>query len=54
MYINSTSLYINLSGNASNIPASLITSERYYNCEDFFKSTNHNRKKLFQRNRQSK
>jgi hypothetical protein len=47
MYISSTNIYINPSENISNIPNSLITSERYYNCENFFTSTHHKKKGLF-------
>ena len=53
MYINSTNLYIKPSEYISSIPSSLIASEKYYNCEDFFLSTNHKKRKLFQKTNKS-
>jgi len=53
MYIGSTNLYLELDSPEynSNIPSSLITSEKYYNCENFFSQTHSNQKKrkLFQK-----
>ncbi len=47
MYISSTNIFINPSEYTSNIPNSLITSERYYNCENFFSNINNKRRSLF-------
>lgn len=54
MYISSTNIYINPSEYSSNIPSNLITSEKYYNCENFFMFTNHKKRKLFDLNRAGK
>jgi len=53
MYVSSTNLYINPSEYNSNIPASLITSEKYYNCEDFFLNSQQKKRKIF-KNRRNK
>ena len=50
MYVSSTNIYINPSEYVSNIPNSLITSERYYNCENFFTKT-HKKRGLLQINK---
>ncbi|MHB8128589.1 MAG: hypothetical protein ACYDEX_06300 [Mobilitalea sp.] len=52
MYISSTNYYLGLP--ESNIPTSLIASEKYYNCENFFSNINQKKKKLFQKNILSK
>ena len=52
MYISSTNLYIKSSDYSSNIPASLISSEKYYNCEYFFTAMNHKKSNLLQKLKQ--
>ncbi len=54
MYISSTNIYINPSEYTSNIPNSLITSERYYNCEDFFSRRTYKKRSLFHNNKSAK
>ncbi len=54
MYVSSTNIYINPSEYTSNIPNSLITSERYYNCENFFANTHHKKRGLFHINKSIK
>ena len=52
MYISSTNLYLKSPDYISNIPASLINSEKYYNCDFFVASMNQKKRNLFQRIRQ--
>lgn len=49
MYISSTNLYLPESN--SNVLTSLISSEKYYNCENFFTNSNsdHKKRNLFQK-----
>jgi predicted butyrate kinase (DUF1464 family) len=46
MYIMNTNLYSDILKYQSNIPASVIVSERYFNCENFFSDMNHKKRKL--------
>lgn len=51
MYIMSTNSYADTSEYNSRIPASIITSEKYFNCENFFTDLNKKRRKLFHKNK---
>jgi hypothetical protein len=37
MYIGSTNLYLDIMKSNTKVPASWMTSEKYENCEDFYK-----------------
>ena len=47
MYIMSTNSYEDTSEYNSRIPASIITSEKYFNCENFLSDIHKKRRKLF-------
>ncbi len=49
MYISSTNLYLNSNEQLSSIPASLINSEKYYNCDFFVASMNQKKRNIFQK-----
>ncbi len=49
MYISSTNIYLNSPEYLSNIPANLINSEKYYNCDFFVARMNQRGRSLFQR-----
>lgn len=54
MYIMSTNFQMDSTDFNSRIPASIITSERYFNCENFFADMNQKRRKLFHKNKADK
>lgn len=49
MYIMSTNSYADLSEYNLRIPASVITSEKYFNCENFYSDMNYKKRRLFSR-----
>lgn len=49
MYINSTNIYLNSPEYLSKIPANLINSEKYYNCDFFVARINLKGRNLFHR-----
>lgn len=49
MYISSTNLYLNSPEHLSNIPANLMNSEKYYNCDFFVARMNQRGRSLFQK-----
>jgi hypothetical protein len=54
MYIMSTNLYVGSSDYHSSIPADVITSERYFNCENFYSDMISKKFRLFHKNRPNK
>lgn len=47
MYISSTNIYLSSPEYLSNIPANLINSEKYYNCDFFVARMNQRGRNLF-------
>ena len=56
MYIGSTNISFDLSDYKSDITPSWITSEKYYNCENFYSHSkvNHNKFRLFRKRKEVK